>query len=255
MMFAISALEGGTVEASDGEVGTVKDILFDDEAWRIRWVVVDTGTWLTGRKVLIHPSAIEPLDLKSQRRLPMMGAVGEITLSVRLTKRQIEASPPVSENAPLSQQVESQLYEFYGWDQAWGASYFGAGETALLSTPSYVARVATDEGLDLRSVKTVIDAHVHATDGDIGHAENLLADDVRWDVRYLIVATSNWWFGKHVLLSPYAVDRVGWSDSEIYLNVTRDQVKSSPPWDPMKAIERIDEERLHGHYGWRGYGW
>ena len=67
MMFAISALEGCTVNASDGEVGTVKDILFDDEAWRIRWVVVDTGTWLTGRKVLIHPSAIEPLDLEPHR--------------------------------------------------------------------------------------------------------------------------------------------------------------------------------------------
>jgi hypothetical protein len=123
MMFAISALEGCAVNASDGEVGTVKDILFDDEAWRIRWVVVDTGTWLTGRKVLIHPSVIEPLDLEPQPRLPMMRAVREITLSVRLTKRQIEASPPVGENSPLSQQVESQLYEFYGWDQAWGASY------------------------------------------------------------------------------------------------------------------------------------
>ena len=78
---------------------------------------------------------------------------------------------------------------------------------------------------------------------------------VNWDIRYLIVATRNWWFGKHVLLSPYAVVKVGWSDGEVYLNVTRDQVKSSPPWDPMKAIERIEEEQLHRHYGWRGYGW
>jgi hypothetical protein len=98
-------------------------------------------------------------------------------------------------------------------------------------------------------------AHVHATNGDIGHVENLLADDANWDIRYLIVATRNWWFGKHVLLSPYAVVKVGWSDGEVWLNVTRDQVKSSPPWDPMKAIERIEEEQLHRHYGWRGYGW
>src|SRR5271154_409752 len=100
MMFAISALEGCAVNASDREVGTVKDILFDDEVWRIRWVVIDTGTWLTGRKVLIHPSAIEPLDLAPRGRLPMMGAAPEMPLSVRLTKRQIEASPPVGENSP-----------------------------------------------------------------------------------------------------------------------------------------------------------
>src|SRR5271154_2724857 len=90
MMFAISALEGCAVGASDGQVGTVKDILFDDEAWRIRWGVVDTGTWLTGRKVLVHPSAIEPLALEPQRRLPMMGAVPEITLSVA-SRRELAA--------------------------------------------------------------------------------------------------------------------------------------------------------------------
>ena len=75
--------------------------------------------------------------------------------------------------------------------------------------------------------------HVHAIDGDIGHVENFLADDVNWDIRYLVIATHNWWPGKHVRLAPYAVKDIDWAGRRINVNVTRDQVKSSPSWDPL----------------------
>jgi hypothetical protein len=107
----------------------------------------------------------------------------------------------------------------------------------------------------LRSVTTVNHHHVHATDGDIGHVANFLVDDINWDIRYLVVATSNWWPGKDVLLSPYAVQEIDWSERRIRLNVTRDQVKSSPPWDPTAMIDQISAQRLHSHYDWPGYGW
>ena len=91
MLFAISGLKGVSVEGSDGRIGTVKDFLFDDESWQIRWMVLDTGTWLPGRKVLIHPSVIAPLDIAppSGQGLPMM-STPRLALSVRLTQQQIE---------------------------------------------------------------------------------------------------------------------------------------------------------------------
>ena len=256
MLFAISGLKGVSVEGSDGRIGTVKDFLFDDESWQIRWMVLDTGTWLPGRKVLIHPSVIAPLDIAppSGQGLPMM-STPRLALSVRLTQQQIEASPDIREDEPVSKQMESHVYDYYSWDPYWGTSYFGVVATAEPLSPP--PKVADAPGGDphLRSVTAVNHYHVHATDGDIGHVENFLADDVNWDIRYLVIATSNWWPGKHVLLSPYSVQEIDWLERHIRLNVTRDQVKASPPWDPVAMIDQISEQRLHSHYGWPGYGW
>jgi len=268
MLFVISGLKGSSVEVSDGRAGTVKDFLFDDESWRVRWMVVDTGTWLPGRKVLIHPSVIAPLALApSSPGLPMMGMGEDLSLSVRLTKRQIEASPDVREDEPVSKQMQSHVYDYYGWDPYWGTSYFGMNAIATpLSPPPYLAESAARTETDtqthsgdgdphLRSATAVNGYHIHATDGDIGHVENFLADDVNWDIRYLVIATGNWWPGKHVEVAPYAVQEIDWLERHVRLNVTRDQVKSSPSWDPVAMIDQVSEQRLHSHYGWPGYGW
>ena len=132
MLFAVTGLQGCPVEADDGHVGSVKDFLFDDQSWKVRWMVVDTGNWLLGRQVLIHPSAIAPLDLAlpSKRVLPMMSMGDALVVSVRLTKQQIEASPDAREDEPVTKQMETDLYDHYGWDPSWGATNFGASAIA-----------------------------------------------------------------------------------------------------------------------------
>lgn len=113
MLFAVTGLQGCPVEADDGHVGSVKDFLFDDQSWKVRWMVVDTGNWLLGRQVLIHPSAIAPLDLAlpSKRVLPMMSMGDALVVFVQLTKRQIEASPDAREDEPVTKQMETDLYK------------------------------------------------------------------------------------------------------------------------------------------------
>jgi hypothetical protein len=99
----------------------------------------------------------------------------------------------------------------------------------------------------LRSVTAVNGYHIQATDGPIGHVENMLVDDETWGVHYLIVDTKNWWPGQHVLLSPFAVKTISWLERDVTLDVTCDQVKGSPPWDPATIVSRS--------YNWPGYGW
>ncbi len=262
MLCAISAFKGASIVASDGWVGTFKDFLFDDQTWRIRWMVVDTGTWLPGRKVLIHPSVIAPPDIARRPGLLVLTADMGLSLSVRLSRRQIEASPDLRDDEPVSKQMEARVYDYYRWDPFWGTTNFGTTTTApppdsaASGEPEMAAKTHPGDGdPHLRSAATVNGYRIHAEDGEIGHAENLLADDVNWDIRYLIIATSNWWSGKHVLIAPYAVQEISWPERQIRLNVTRDQVKASPPWDPIAMIDHIGEQRLHGHYGWPGYGW
>ena len=251
MLLAVSALKGYAILASDGRIGSVSDVLFDDESWRLRWLVVDTGTWLSERQILVHPSAIGQVDHDRQE------------LPVRMSKAQIERSPNIARDRPVSLQMQGQLYDYYGWDPVWGGSgYFGGG-LGMMGSSAYSGmgappvpngHAADDGDPHLRSTTTVTGSHIQATDGEIGHVENMLIDDASWDIRYLIVDTKNWWFGKHVLISPYAVKAISWSDHIIELTVTRDLVKASPAWDPIAMIDQVYEKRLHNHYGWQGYG-
>jgi hypothetical protein len=82
--------------ASDGQLGTVSDFLFDDASWLIRWLVVDTGNWLSGRKVLLPPSVLGHLDESESR------------FFVRLTKQQVRESPAIDTDQPVSRQTEIQ---------------------------------------------------------------------------------------------------------------------------------------------------
>lgn len=123
-----------------------------------------------------------------------------------------------------------------------------------LETSRRQARV-DDADPHLRSIAAVTGYHIQATDGPIGHIENFMLDSEDWGIRYLVVETRNWWPGQHVLLSPHAVKMINWSDREADINLSRDQVKGSPPWEPKDMIDRMYEKRLHGYYGWPGYGW
>ena len=258
MLLAGSALKGYAIEASDGRIGTVSDFLFDDTTWKLRWMVVDTGTWLTGRKVLIHPSAIARVNYEQQE------------VPVYLKRAQVEDSPDIARDAPVSRQMQDNLYGYYGWDPLWGGGNFFGGYSGLagpvMALPSYqqdaelldrpLPGLLPEEGdPHLRSINEVTGYHVHATDGRIGHIENVVMDDAAWGIRYLIVDTRDWWFGQHVLVSPFAVREVSWSRHEIRTDLTRDQVKASPPWDPAAMIDQAYEKRLHGYYGWPGYSW
>jgi hypothetical protein len=107
----------------------------------------------------------------------------------------------------------------------------------------------------LRSLSEVTGYDIQASDGAIGHLESVLLEDDVWDIRYLIIDTKNWWPGQHVLLSPYAVQDVELSKRQIFLNVSCEQVKASPPWAPLDLIDQAYEKRLHRHYVWPGYGW
>jgi hypothetical protein len=262
MLQIVSNLRGYSIEAKDGPIGTASDFLFDDSSMKVRWLVVDTGNWLTGRKVLIHPSAIGYADHCSRE------------LTVGLTKSQVKDSPDIAQDLPISLQMQKDLYKYYGWDSYAGGSPYGAGIyggglfSADVGTiaPPLSARTyfgmnrggeaergkttTHDADPHLRSIAEVTGYHVHAADGGIGYIENFLIDSESWVVRYLIIDTSNWWFGQHVLISPHAVKEVDWTARCIRLDIARVQVRASPPWNPAVPIDEEFEDRLYSHYDW-----
>ncbi len=258
MLWNASAIKGYAIEARDGRLGTVSDFLFDDSSWSIRWLVVDTGTWLSGRKVLLPVSALGHLDEKQE------------SFSVRLTRQQIEDSPDIDADQPVSRQSETHVYDYYGWRPYWdrglytaGYGYVGdfgyTGGTSSLA-PSLQARQREEQmaiangpndGGDphLRSTAAVTGHHIHAVDGEIGHVEDFFVEDADWSIRYLLVGTKNWWPGKKVLISPMSVQSIDWPGRLVNLNVVRQKVKDSPAYDASVAIDRPYERHFHTYYG------
>jgi hypothetical protein len=238
-------LKGYAIEATDGTLGTVADALFDDKTWLIRWIVVDTGPWLIGRQVLIHPSAITHAD--DDRR----------TLSVNLRKAQVKASPDIATDEPVSRRASESLYGYYGWNPMWGGvGYLGpmpGGGTATLKAVDHGADMEAADP-DLRSIAAVAGYYIQAADGAIGHVENFLIDEVNWAIHYLVVDTRNWWPGQHVLISPYAVRTIDWLSRDVRVDLSRETIRQSPSWKPEDIVSGPYLAELHDYYGWPRHG-
>lgn len=251
MLWNASVIKGYAVAASDGRLGSVSDFLFDDASWSVRWLVVDTGKWLSGRKVLLPPSVLGHLD------------PGGREFSVGLTMQQVKNSPDINTDRPVSRQLESNVYDYYGWMPYWGGTGFymggyGYAGASIAMSPSSGSRrregaitEAQREADDprLRSVAAVTGYHIRARDGEIGHIEDFLVDDADWSIHYLIVDTKNWWPGKKVLIPPRLAQGIDWTDKLMNLNVDRQKVKDSPEYDASTTLDGAYEKYIHGHYG------
>ena len=276
MLRSVKEMEGYAVDATDGVVGHVKDFYLDDAKWVIRYLVVDTGGWLSSRKVLISPIAVGTPDWE-QKLLP-----------VSISKEQVRNSPAIDTAQPVSRQHEIAYVGYYGYPNYWGGDgYWGgamvpslmmsadggfggsdagpgdvqrdlarseAQRSEMARTES--ARQAQDDP-HLRSCNAVIGYHIQASDGDIGHVAGMLVDEQTWAVRYLVVDTSNWWLGHQVLISPQWIEGMNWLDETVDVAMTRQAIKDSPVYDAQAAMSHEAEDRLYKHYGrvgyWTGY--
>ena len=244
MLMKAEILKGYKLHGTDGEIGRVRDFYFDDKHWTIRYLVADTGNWLTGRQVLISPYALRDVIKDTQ----------DIYLS--LTKAQIENSPPLDSDKPVSKQFEKSYYGYYGWPVYWSGAYMWGTYPDLVRDPakwqeSTQSRENWD--LNLRSAHDVEGYHIQASDGEIGHVEDFLIDVATWAIRYLVVDTKNWWPGKKVLISPHWIERISWSDEKVFVNLSRELIRRSAEYKDDSPLSRDYESGLHRLYGRPGY--
>ncbi|MCX5824170.1 MAG: PRC-barrel domain-containing protein, partial [Deltaproteobacteria bacterium] len=244
MLNKAKTLKGYKLDSRDGEIGTVKEFYFDDHHWTIRYLVADTGTWLMGRQVLISPYALVAVNKEEQH------------ITVDLTKKQIEDSPSLNSDKPVSRQFEETYYGYYGWPMYWSGPYmWGYYPTIVRDREKWRKSNQGGKAWDphLRSTDDVSGHNIQASDGEIGHVEDFIVDDETWAIRYLIVDTRNWWPGKKVLLSPQWIERVSWSESKVFVNLLRETIKQSPEYTEESPLTRDYETKLHRHYNRQEY--
>lgn len=232
MFRSTNELSGYHILATDGECGTIKDFLFDDESSIVRYLVIDTGGWLTGRKVLISPVAIDQPNLDT-RELPTV-----------LSRENIETSPAIEEDLPVSRQIESKLSTHFNWPVYWGAS------GTRLEQQTSATQVAELKGNPhLRSINEVIGYHIQCMEGTIGHIDDLILDTESWSMRYVVIDTRNWFPGKKVIIAFDWITHFTWEDRKAHVDLTRKQIKNAPIYDSHLPVNRAYEIQLYDFYG------
>jgi uncharacterized protein YrrD len=230
----IRQLYGKKLGASDGDIGHVKDFYFDDKTWTVRYLVADTGSWLSGRLVLLSPHAFGPHPFGRLHE-------DEDVLRVHLNRKQIEDSPSIDSHRPVSRQYEEEYYRYYGWPAYWldGGTWGVAALPAV--TPPPIAEHPPHHGhnqrddLHLRSTKAVTGYHIHATDGAIGSVTSFMVDGRNWVIRELVVETGHWYAGKKVLLLPANITRISYEESTVFVNLTREEIQQTMENDVAQA--------------------
>jgi hypothetical protein len=254
MLDSLRRFSAATVTATDGLIGHVKSLLFDDQSWTIRYLVVDTGSWLFGREVLISPySVCKPLGSGKN-------------IDVILTREQVKSSPDIDTHQPVSRQHEVEYLGYYAYPAYWGGSgVWDMGAFPVL--PSNIPRsediaaaralrqryIETND-IHLRSSTKVIGYDIHTADGSIGHIEDFIFDEQSWTIRYAVVDTRNWWpGGRKVLIAIHWVDGIDWGSSTVHVKLSREQVKNSPEYQDGMPINHEYEKHLHHAYNLPGY--
>jgi uncharacterized protein YrrD len=244
MLSKAGTLKGYKLDSLDGEIGKVKEFYFDDRHWTIRYLVADTGDWLTGRQVLISPYALVSI-IKEERHI-----------AIDLTKKQIEESPSLDSDKPVSRQFENDYYGYYGWPMYWDGPYMWGYDSYIVRDREKWREPTQNKQTwnhHLRSTHEVSGYHIQARDGEIGHVEDCIIDDQTWAIRYLIVGTRNWWPGKKVLVSPQWIERVSWGERKVFADLSREAIQQSPEYTEEFMLTRDYETGLHRHYNRHGY--
>ena len=224
MLNSLKALKNTTLDATDGEIGRCEDFLFDDRRWVLRYRVADTGKWIPDRKVVISPHFLTEVDASASR------------VSARLTRDQIEESPPLAAHEPVSAQREAEVAKYYESMPTWPATVSLAWSGLTMAFPVRMDDPAPLGGDPrLRSLDEVLGYRIHATDGEVGRIADLMVESDDWSIPYLVVETGTWLSGKAVLVSPNWVERFDWANQIARLDLSTSLIEASPEYPPVES--------------------
>jgi len=226
MQLNINSLLGFSLSAIDGEVGMVEEIYFDDRNWAIRYLVVKTGQWLSGRKVLISPLAFDRSQWNGR------------TFPVNLTINQILNSPDGDTNRPLSLQHTKALNEYYLWQPFMDNGFYApvhCDQPDLTEKPTINCPSA--ENFHMRSTRDTRGFRIHAKDGEIGFVSGFIVEDESWKIVYLVVIAKSIFGDQKILISVQDICKIKWTESKIYLDISVKAVEQSRTFDGSKIAD------------------
>jgi hypothetical protein len=233
-------LYGNKLAAVDGDIGHIRDFYFDDNIWVVRYAVAETGSWLTGRLVLLSPHSFGKLDQH------------EKALQINLRKSQIQDSPSIDAHKPVSRQYEADYFRYYGWPPYWvGDAMWGMGSYPVLAPAT--GDKSEEERLyyhrddkHLQSTREISGYPIQAADGEIGHVKGFLVDDRSWAIRELKVETGHWYSSKEIRISTDKVNWISYNESKVHVNLTRADLLKTAEHE-LATVAAAKQGEVHSH--------
>ena len=252
MLRKLKNLKGFTVHGRSEDLGKAKDFYFDQHYFVMRYLVIETGSWLQHEKTLISTESFEEINYQNQE------------IVVDLTAEDLEAGPSIKKNKPVSKVMEEKVVKHYDWPIYWASPHPSDGPAiqagSIIREKLFDFEKLTDEEKqaeenevesNLRSFNEIRGYHIQAEDKEFGHLEDLFVDEENWAIRYLLIDTRNILPGKDVLIAPEWLQNISWNKEKIYVSKTKEEIKSAPEYKEEKSdrlVHRDYEEKLYDHY-------
>jgi len=253
MLRKLKNLEGFNVHGRDEDLGKVKDFYFDQHLFVLRYIVVDTGSWLKKEKTLISTEAFEKINYSAKEIL------------VDLSSADLEEAPSLDKNKPVSKMMEKRVVKHFDWPIYWSSPHPSDGPPIQAGTIMREKLFDSEKLLDeekqmkeeeiesnLRSFNEVRGYHIQAEDKEFGHLEDIFVDEENWVIRYLLIDTRNILPGKDVLIAPEWLQNISWNQEKIFVSKSKEEIKNAPEYKEEKGdylVDRRYEEKLYNHYG------
>lgn len=243
MLRSLKAVLGYKTNALDGNLGLVHDFLIDDEAWTLRYLVVDTtGWWPGGKETLVSIAAFDGPPDWSSGRFPVL-----------LTRDQVRKAPEIDPSQPVTRRQERKLAKYYRWPAYWLSPTTGMIMAIPVQPPVRRGRRRNGNGearaCRLRSAREIMKYHVDTLEGTVGRVSDLIFSDEDWSVRYLVVAGRPRLRGRKILVAPSWLTRVDRDQAAVATNLARRKIETGPPFDPSHPVSRKYEEKLYDYFG------
>lgn len=233
MFISANKLMHYSIHATDDKVGGIRDILFDDDTFVVRYLVADTNTWLPlSRKVVISPISVTQVDCQDRH------------VNINMTVDTLKHSPSIDEHKPVSREYEENLFKYFGYGYYW----IGPGAWGEFAHPNELVELQRAED-ELASTETKQENHLRACDevsgyevgtlnDNVGHISDFIIDTDTWKIVLLIVDTNNWLpGGKHLALLPADIKTIDWAAHNVSVNVSDEILLARPEVDSERLLE------------------
>lgn len=244
MKRSLKNLIGFPLEFLDKTRGNVKDFLFDENTWTVRYIEADLGVIFPGKKVLIPRVFFEDPDWRA-KKFPIL-----------LNTSQIKDCPPLHENLSVSREYEKRMNDHYRVEHYWMKPNIPSAAIPLDAIPPRPVKIPLEKldeekiETNLRSFNEVMNYQINAKDDKLGKIVDIIVEDLNWMIMYAIVDTRKWMpLSKKVLIGIPWLESISYVNKELNIDLTTDSIKDAPEFDPYKPINEVYEKKLYNYYG------
>jgi len=222
MLQNLGLFHGSQLRSMDGDIGRILDFQFDARSWIIRYVVVEAGAWLGGRKLLISPGSFAPDALA-----PNPNGYGQFHVNLR--RQMVAESPPYDAHYPITRLYEEEYHQYYGMPPYWRSPVLWRGSDSEVVAVSEASPVPDlDESrAELRSANAFKGTSIHAWDGLMGKLADFRFDSASWTIRELLLETGHWYFGKEIRVRTSDVERLRKEPSFVNVHFMRKDLRET----------------------------